>query len=101
MGRVRSARCLWRAVLFKEVVTMPLYDFGCAECGKETEAFIPIDAPTPSCCGKPMTRRYTVSAIKVKWGPEPWMNRMDDIHKAQADRGERLRLPHPKEIRAT
>jgi len=80
---------------------MPLYDFECGKCGVRQEAFKPIDGDAPCCCGQPMTRLYTMAALKVKWGPEPWMNRMDDIHKAQADRGERLRLPHPREIRAS
>ncbi len=80
---------------------MPLYEFACAKCGEIVELLMPMDHEVPLHCGEVMNRKYTVESMKVKWGPEPWMRRMDEIHKAQADRGERLRFVHPSEIRAS
>lgn len=47
-----------------------------------------------------MTRRYTVDHVVIKMGAPLWTGRMDDIHKAQSQRGERLRFVHPSEIGA-
>jgi hypothetical protein len=48
-----------------------------------------------------MERVYEMRVFKIKQGDELWLHRMDDIHKAQAQRGERLRFVHPREIQAT
>jgi len=48
-----------------------------------------------------MERTYQMRVFKIKQGEELWLSRMDEVHKAQADRGERLRFVHPKEISAT
>jgi hypothetical protein len=48
-----------------------------------------------------MERVYEMRVFKIKQGDELWLSRMDDIHKSQEQRGERLRYVHPKEIGAT
>ena len=76
---------------------MPLYDYYCDTCGKAIEAYLPIKHDIPTCCASPMRRVYAGGVlIKVKY--PLWVDRMDDIHKAQEQRGERLRFVHPKEI---
>jgi len=80
---------------------MPLYDFECGQCGAVSERFIPIDSEPPKCCGKPMAHKLGGGKVVIKSGPPLWVDRMDDIHKAQTDRGEKLRFVHPKEIRAS
>jgi len=47
-----------------------------------------------------MTRTFSGSVL-VKSGPPLWTERMDEIHKRQADRGEKLRIVQPWEIGAT
>jgi len=79
---------------------MPLYDFACDKCGKTEERFLPIDHETPVCCNSIMRRVYSVGDIFIKWSPPLWVGRMDDIHKAQEQRGERFRFVHPSEIGA-
>jgi hypothetical protein len=37
----------------------------------------------------------------IKMGYPAWVDRMEDIHKAQEQRGERLRMIHPSEVQAT
>ena len=80
---------------------MPLYDYQCLKCGQSNEVLSRIGAPVPLCCGGFMTRLYTIDKVVIKWSPPGWVDRIFEIHKAQADRGERLRLPHPKEVGAT
>jgi putative FmdB family regulatory protein len=81
---------------------MPLFDFVCEHCGKTREVFKHrADAEDPKCCGGVMTRQYTRGNTVIKMGPPGYTYRMDEIHKAQADRGERLRFVHPKEIGAS
>lgn len=81
---------------------MPLFDFNCRRCGRAEEVFTPkMEVPEPVCCGGVMTRLYSADRMKIKMGYPMWVDRIDDIHKAQADRGEKLRLPHPKEVGAT
>lgn len=83
---------------------MPLYDFLCNTCGRTEEKLASIGSSPPTCCGVVMKRLYRGSVgirdSKSLTGKrkELWINRMDDIHKAQEDRGERLRLPHPSEV---
>jgi len=76
---------------------MPLYDYTCDECGVTKEVLMYGGDP-PACCGASMRRIYSIGNHITKWSPDLWVNRMDDIHKAQADRGERLRFVHPSEI---
>ena len=78
---------------------MPIYDFACEKCGKvETDVFIWCGTPGPVCCGIPMVRKYTAGNMQVKMTKELYIERMDDIHKAQEQRGERLRFVHPSEV---
>ncbi len=79
----------------------PIYDFKCDKCGNVTETLVQCPGTTPSCCGVAMTRQYTIGYMVDKYAPALWVHRMDDIHKAQADRGERFRMIHPKEVGAT
>jgi hypothetical protein len=39
--------------------------------------------------------------MKVKMKYPGWIDKIDDIHKAQEQRGERLRFVHPREVGAT
>jgi hypothetical protein len=80
---------------------MPLYDCICSQCGKTLEVIRPIGGELPRCCGEVMTRLYSIEAIKIKMKYPMWVDRMDDIHKRQSDKGERLRYIHPKEVGAT
>lgn len=76
---------------------MPLYDFTCDTCGKYEERFLPIQHDTPMCCGSFMRRVYT-GGVLIKEKYPLWVDRMEDIHKAQEQKGERLRFVHPSEI---
>lgn len=82
---------------------MPLYDFICDTCGKSTELLLPIQHDTPSCCGLSMRQVYKGfykgnRFLFSKKGYPRWVDRIEDIHKAQEERGERLRFVHPSEI---
>ena len=78
---------------------MPLYDFTCNKCGKTIEVLGKSADAAPVCCEMFMRRFYGSPAlIKTKY--PLWVDRMDDIHKAQEQRGERLRIVHPKEVMA-
>ena len=80
---------------------MPLYDYFCARCGKSAEVYAPsMESLPPVCCGEVMVRRIS-GRVLIKMGYPGWINRMDEIHKAQAARGERLRIVEPWEIGAT
>jgi putative FmdB family regulatory protein len=80
---------------------MPIYDYSCGKCGKSTEVYRPrSDSSAPDCCGEPMTRQFSGELI-IKMGYPAWVDRMDDIHKAQSDKGERLRYIYPQEVGAT
>lgn len=79
---------------------MPLYNFICSGCGKALEVLAPMDAPPPECCGRVMTRLFT-GKVLIKEKYPLWVDRIEDIHKAQEQRGEKLRFVHPKEVRAT
>ena len=80
---------------------MPIYPYKCSHCGNQTELWGSFDHATPICCDEAMERIYEMRVFKIKQGEELWLHRMDDIHKAQAQRGERLRFVHPREIQAT
>jgi len=76
---------------------MPLYDYKCESCLKEVE-IITFTLTPPQCCDRPMRRIYSIDKQLVKIKYPMWVDRMDDIHKAQAQRGERLRIVHPSEV---
>lgn len=83
---------------------MPLYEYECQICGNRSEVLAQMGDMPPTCCGAVMRRIYQGSVAvrdsKSVTGKrnELWIDRIDDIHKRQADRGERLRLPHPSEV---
>lgn len=78
---------------------MPIYIYQCDRCVLEIEKIQGINGDAPHCpkCGVGMTKKPTCPAV-IKMGAPLWTNRVDDIHKAQSDRGERLRFVHPKEV---
>ena len=80
---------------------MPIFDFKCNHCGKVDEVLVQESGLIPQCCGEVMNRQYTVENHISKYTPPLWVFRMDEIHKAQAQRGERLRMIYPKEVSAT
>ena len=75
---------------------MPLYDYTCNKCGKPVEILSPMEKK-PECCGV-MVRVYYPLAHLNKYKPPLWVGRMEDIHRAQEQRGERLRMIHPSEV---
>ena len=85
---------------------MPVYEYVCESCGTPQEVYAQMGASPPQCCDTIMRRVYSGSNFRDfsshpfigRKGKELWNNRMDEIHKRQADRGERLRMVHPKEI---
>jgi len=78
---------------------MPLYAYICPKCGKALDdVYAPLSTtPPPVCCDAPMERRYGGNLL-IKEYSALWIDRMDDIHKAQEQRGERLRIVHPREV---
>jgi len=80
---------------------MPVYEFHCGLCGRKDDWYVNSPKrPLPECCERPMTRTFAGSFL-IKQGPPLWTDRMDEIHKRQADRGEKLRIVQPWEIGAT
>ncbi len=79
---------------------MPLYDYKCPLCGLVTEVIMSHTDTPPECCGGVMTRQFS-GEVTIKSGYPLWVDRMEDIGKAQNDRGERRRLVHPKDVGAT
>ncbi len=77
---------------------MPIYPYICRTCNKTEEIVRSMEHTPPTCCGRPMERHYTEANIKIKEYGALWIDRMDDIHKEQSDRGERLRLVQPWEV---
>jgi putative FmdB family regulatory protein len=78
---------------------MPLYDFSCKECGFIDEFVTHIDADSMPCpkCGATMIRKFPLyGLVKIKY--PLWVDRIDEIHKRQADKGERLRMVYPREV---
>ena len=80
---------------------MPIFDLKCSVCGKVAEMFVWPGGGMPECCATPMVRLYTVGKHLDKYSAPLWVGRMEEIHKAQEQRGERLRMVYPKEVGAT
>jgi putative FmdB family regulatory protein len=80
---------------------MPLYPYRCEKCGTIMEVLRPMKHEKPECCGGLMTRLFNTDNLIIKMGYPGWIDKIDDINKAQEQRGERLRLPHPKTVGAT
>lgn len=76
---------------------MPLYDFRCSSCGQTKEVLAQINEAAPICCGLSMQRLYIGKTLVKEYGAL-WIDRMNEIHKRQSDKGERLRFVHPSEI---
>ncbi len=78
---------------------MPLYDFSCPKCGQKQELFVrsyKIDRATCKCGG--IMFRLPPRIGRIKMGYPIFVDRIDDIQKRQEDRGEKVTLPHPKEV---
>jgi len=76
---------------------MPLYDYKCETCLTVKEVLASNNIP-PTCCERPMRRIFSIDKQVVKMKYPRWVDRMEDIHKAQEQRGERLRMVHPSEV---
>lgn len=77
---------------------MPLYDYRCKHCGNQRELWGQMDHPTPVCCDEGMERVYAHRVFKIKQGTELWIERMEDIGKAENDRGKRRSFVHPSRV---
>ena len=77
---------------------MPIYDYQCTKCEHLMEVYQRIGDKPPVCCGEAMSKKIGFPAL-TKMGAPLWTSRVDDIHKAQEQRGERLRHVDPREVR--
>lgn len=82
---------------------MPIYEFLCETCEERKEVLAQMGDAPPNCCGEVMTRLFGSVAIRDSRSltgkkNQLFIGRMDEIHKRQADRGERLRFVHPSEV---
>ena len=77
---------------------MPLYEYECPKCRKALEIIALMNARPPECCGLPMERKYSGGKVVIKDGVPLFVRRMEEIHKAQEQRGERFRMIHPREV---
>ena len=105
MGSQGNSGRLGNPVLHQEKLSfaMPIYEFECQECGNRQGVLAQLGDDAPVCCDAVMSRIYSTLAIRDSRSitgkrHELWIGRIDEIHKRQADRGERLRLPHPSEV---
>jgi len=74
---------------------MPISDYRCEVCKKVKEVLTPQSEAR--CCGQPMTRLYTGHAV-IKMGYPMWLDRLEDKHKAQNDKGKRRTFIHPSQL---
>ena len=81
---------------------MPIYEYECHR-GHKVDVIQDMNGQTPICeiCGAKMERLVSAPARIKVINNAGWLNRIHEIHKRQADKGEKLRLPHPKEVRAS
>jgi DNA-directed RNA polymerase subunit RPC12/RpoP len=96
VGCGRSAGRFRSAVLHASCLEsdMPIYEYVCNRCGRSMEV---MGRPmAPDCCGGVMKRCYGRVLVKVKY--PMWIDRIDEIHKAQEQKGERFRFVHPSEV---
>ena len=82
---------------------MPIYEFRCEKCGADLDVLAQMGDTPPNCCGAVMSRIFGTVGIRDSRSitgkrNELWIDRMDEIHKRQADKGERLRVVHPSEV---
>lgn len=80
---------------------MPIYDYSCEKCHEVKEVYQKLSTSAPPvCCGQDMERKYSLGNLVIDMGYPGWVGKIDEIHKAQEQRGERLRFVHPSEIGA-
>ena len=76
---------------------MSTHRYQCYKCQNIT-SFTPEDKPNETChCGGRLVKTST-GTMSLGHDYPLWVDKMDDIHKEQEDRGERLRIVHPSEI---
>jgi putative FmdB family regulatory protein len=76
---------------------MPLYDYACRICGKTLNLLASHDENPPLCCGVNMNKVFDGSCL-IKDKYPLWVDRIEEIHKRQNDKGERRSLVHPREV---
>ena len=79
---------------------MPLYDYICEKCSHQEERFqhsYKIKTAPCSKCGGVMHKQFPLIA-RVRMGPSLFVNRIDELQKRQADKGETPTLPHPSKV---
>ena len=82
---------------------MPIYEFRCETCEERREVLAQMGDAAPNCCGVAMSLVFGSYGIRDSRSitgtrNELFIDRIDEIHKRQADRGERLRFVHPSEV---
>lgn len=77
---------------------MPLFDVRCQTCGKVQEVFVQGEYHPPECCGAVMGRVWSIEGMRIRQGTELWIERMEDIGKAENDRGKRRSFVHPSRV---
>jgi hypothetical protein len=80
---------------------MPLYDYSCDVCKLTEERFLPMEHKSPVHCSRNMRRLYTVDHYTIDMGYPAFVDRIEEIHKAQSDRGEKRQFVHPSTVRAS
>ena len=80
---------------------MPLYDYHCDNCGMTEERFLAMTHEAPVHCEHKMKRLYTVDHYIIDMGYPAFIDRIEEIHKAQSDRGEKRQFVHPSTVRAS
>jgi len=90
-------------VFTRERRDMPMYDYLCDVCGESQEVLALMGELPPTCCGAVMRRTYGTVAIRDSQSltgskHQLFMDRINDIHKRQEQKGERLRFVHPREV---
>ncbi len=83
---------------------MPVYDYECQSCEERKEVLAQMGDPPPQCCDAVMSRIF-IGSVGIRDSRaitgvrnELFIDRIDEIHKRQADKGERLRFVHPSEV---
>ena len=76
---------------------MPTYEYECEKCGRfEMLAYDIKDKLCPQC-GTLAKRKLSSFTFKFKGYPK-FIDRIDDYHKRQVDKGEIPTMPHPQEV---
>lgn len=76
---------------------MPTHKYQCVVCGGMT-SFIPEDKPDQVCwCGGKLVKT-SIGEMQNEHAYPLWVDKVDDIHKEQADKGERLTMVYPWDV---